>query len=292
VRRRHWALTIAAALVSALALAEAGLRTTGFASPVLYVADPDYEYFPAPNQRTHRFSTRLETNEFGMRSPELAEITGPRVLVLGDSVVSAINWTDQRALATSLLAARGYGVMNVSAGSWGPGNMLAYLYRHGRREADAVIVVLSAQDYYDDRSYAQLSRFALPLERPRSALVRAFDQYVFSGPEREAARVERPGVEGDARASLAALFQYLRRAGVDACVLRHWTRRELQEGPEPGAAEILRLAGAYGVPVVDAEASYREALARGESIYLDDIHPSDRGQAVLAGLMAQCLSGG
>lgn len=283
-------LLAAATLAALLAAAEAGLRVTGYAAPILYVADPEYEYALAPNQRTHRLSARLETNALGMRSPELSELSGPRVLVLGDSVVSGVNWTDQRALATTLLIARGYGAMNVSAGSWGPGNMLAYVHRHGLHDAQTVIIVLSAHDYFDDRAYGPLNGYSAPQIRPRIALVRAFDQYVLRGPDREAARTERPGVAGDARQSLPRLFDYLNGASADTCVVRHWTQSELAGGAAPGAAEIAALASEHDIRVVQADGVYREALARGETIFRDDIHPNDRGQALLADLMTQCLA--
>jgi hypothetical protein len=269
---------------------ELALRATGYASPVLYVADADYEYFPAPNQRTHRLGMRLETNALGMRSPELTAMSGERVLVMGDSVVSAINWTDQRALATTLLATRGYAPMNVSAGSWGPGNVLAYIERHGLHGARHVILVLSAHDYFDDRQFAPLNGYATPPRAPRVALARVFDHYVLDGPAREVRRTERPGIAGDARRSLNALFARLRSDGVDVCVVRHWSRPELSSGPAPGAAEIAALAAAYGVRVIEADGVYREAMARGADIFRDDIHPNDRGQAALAEVMSACLS--
>jgi hypothetical protein len=280
----------AAALVVVLALGELGLRLTGYASPLLYVADPDYEYFPAPNQRTHRLGVRLETNALGMRSPDLSATTGERILVMGDSVVSAINWTDQRALATTLLANRGHAVMNVSAGSWGPGNMLAYVERHGVHDARRVIFVLSAHDFFDDRQFAPLNGYATPPRAPRVALVRAFDHYVLGGPAREAQRSERPGIPGDAQASLNALLGQLTSDGVDVCIVRHWSRPELSQGAAPGAAEIAATAAAHDVRVIEADSLYRDGMARGEVIFRDDIHPNDRGQALLAELMGACLA--
>lgn len=290
MRLRRWrlALGLAAAL---LAGGELALRATGYAAPVLYIADADYEYFPAPNQRAHRLGVQLETNALGMRSPDLETMRGERVLIMGDSVVSAINWTDQRALATSLLATRGYAAMNVSAGSWGPGNMLAYVERNGLHGARRVILVLSAHDYFDDRQFAPLNGYATPPRAPRVALARAFDHYVLGGPAREARRADRPGMAGDARRSLDALFERLKAESADVCIVRHWSRPELSSGAAPGAAEIAALAAAHGVRVIEADGVYREAMARGESIFRDDIHGDDRGQMLLAALMEQCLQG-
>lgn len=281
------ALGFAAALISG----ETALRIAGYVSPVLYVADPDYEYFPAPNQRSHRLGIRMETNALGMRSPELDDMSGERVLIMGDSVVSAINWTDQRALATSRLAAQGCAAMNVSAGSWGPGNMLAYVERNGLHDARRVILVLSAHDYFDDRQFAPLNGYATPSRAPRVALLRALDHYALGGPAREARRTDRPGLAGDAQRSLAALFQRLETEHIDVCVVRHWTQTELLDGPAPGAAEIAALADAHSIRLIEADAPYREAIERGEIVFRDNIHPNDRGQALLAELMRQCLEG-
>lgn len=283
---------VALAVMFALALlAEAMLRAVGYADPALYVADSQYEYVLAPNQSVRRLATRIETNRYGMRASDFdAARRAPserRVLVLGDSVVSGVNWTDQSALATTLLAADAWRVMPVAAGGWGPGNMRAYVQRRGLYGADMVIVVLSSHDIDDDRGFGPLDAYATPVRKPRVALVRFVDQYVLGGPAREARRVARAGRAGDARESLSGLLADLRTAGASACIVQHWTQTELAQGAARGHAEIAAIARTHGARVVDGAARQR---AEGAASYRDDIHLNNSGQRVLADLLRECLN--
>lgn len=272
-----------------LTAAELALRASGYASPLLFAADADYEYYPAPNQDTHRLDVRIRTNRFGMRSPDFdpATETRQRVLVLGDSVIHGGNWTDQDALATSRLTDDTRLMLNISAGSWGPGNMLAYLQRHGSYAAERAILVLSSHDWLDDRSFAPPHEYATPTRSPRLALARLVDQYVLQGPAREDARTQQPGREGDARRSLAALLDML--GHERACIVMHWTAHELANGADPEMRQILDLAAQRSVPVISADVFYRPAFQAGDDIYRDDIHPNDAGQQLLAEAMRACL---
>lgn len=273
-----------------LLVAEAVLRAAGYASPVLYVADPDYEYALAPNQDTHRFGVRIETNRWGMRSPDFESPPPGVVLVLGDSVVNGGNWTDQGALATSLLGQDGRPVLNVSAGSWGPGNILAYIDRHGLFGAEDIILVLSSYDYRDDRTFGPLHGYATPTAAPRVALLRAIDHYVLQGPAREDRRTRHAGVPQDASRSIAALLDHLSESPAGLCVVFHWTRPELEHGQDAEARSIADLVNSQGIRLVDTKNDYRDALARGERLFRDDVHLTNAGQAVLADVMRDCLS--
>lgn len=284
-------LLVLGAIAAAAMLAELALRSTGYGAPLLYAADPAYEYFPLPNQHAHRFGMRLDTNSFGMRSQDFdaARDRRRRVLVLGDSVVNGGNWTDQDALATSRLTSDALLSLNVSAGGWGPGNLLAYVERHGLYGANGVIVVLSSHDWTDDRTFGPLHSYETPGRRPASAIARWIDQYLLGGPARESARVQRPAREGDAQASLGALLQRLQ--GDHACVVLHWTAHELANGADPDMQRIATLAASSGAKLVSTEPYYRGALGRGENLFRDDIHLTDNGQAALANALRSCLDG-
>ena len=127
----------------ALCLAEISARTyLGLGDPPLTIRDFSIEYMFAPSRCYRRFGNSICYNQWSMRSDDFASIKTnsieKRVLVMGDSVINGGALTDQKDLATTLLQQRlsdclqvPVVVGNVSAGSWGPGNILAYTRRYG-----------------------------------------------------------------------------------------------------------------------------------------------------------------
>ena len=155
-------------LVGALLLAlvgELGARwILGLGDPPLTVRDPEIEYLFAPNQDVRRFGNRVVYNNVSMRSADRWSMAKERpeelrVLVLGDSVINGGALTDHARLATTIAQetldrpARPVRVGNVSAGSWGPENLLAYVERFGLFDADLAVVVLSTHDLRDVRTF-------------------------------------------------------------------------------------------------------------------------------------------
>jgi hypothetical protein len=106
-------------------------------------------YRVAPNQNIRRFGNRVRINQFSMRNDPITPERSPqtlRILMLGDSLVNGMVWTDQDQTLTALVqqkltesdqisTAIGVNgsvpqhieVLNVAAGSWAPRNELAYL---------------------------------------------------------------------------------------------------------------------------------------------------------------------
>ncbi len=137
-RRRRFILSCIAMVLALVAIAEVGLRYfTGLGNPPQLVAHPTIEYLYEPSRTYWRRGNRISFNRHSMRSddfpPEKADGREFRLLVLGDSVVNGGAQSDQDALATEMVRdelARDLGrpvvVGNVSAGSWGPPNLLAY----------------------------------------------------------------------------------------------------------------------------------------------------------------------
>jgi hypothetical protein len=70
-------------------------------------------------------------------------------------------------------------------------------------------------------------------------------------------------------------------------VLLHPELPELCGKIHPGRSQIAALARELSIPVSFPDARYREAPGEGASLYLDVIHPSDTGQALLAQLLQE-----
>ena len=148
--------------------------------------DPDIDYLFVPGRTYHRFGNVISYNTFSMRaddvSPHKTDPNELRVLVIGDSVVNGGALTDDSQLATRMVQerlaqdlARPVWVGNVSAGSWGPGNQLAYLRKFGTFNADIAILVLSTHDIADVPDFAP----DLGPDSPESPPVLAMEEAVY-----------------------------------------------------------------------------------------------------------------
>jgi lysophospholipase L1-like esterase len=290
-RRRRRAALVAAGLVAALVAGEAVARWgVGLGDPPLVEAHPRIEYRYRPDQDLRRFGRRFRTNALGMRSPPWSQPRPPgerRVLVLGDSIVAGGSLIDQDELATGLLGRSLARELStpvllgiVSAGSWGPANLLAWVEVNGWLDADAVAIVVSSRDADDVPTFAPLDPATYPTRRPLSALTEALTVYMPRLFERRAAPPPSSGVR--ALAALEALIGSARAGGRPVVVALHWEQLELVDGEPDGLARQRALAAAAGAEVVSLRPAFAGALQRGEEPYRDGIHPTPLGQRLIA----------
>jgi len=270
----------------------------GLGDPPLSVADPQIEYLFKPNQHLRRFGNHVDYNAWSMRSEDFpvpkSRRQELRVMVFGDSVINGGALTDQRDIATSILQ-RQLGTMlsrpiivgNISAGSWGPPNMLAYARRFGLFQADLVVIVLSSHDYADTPTFAPTVGVHpdFPDHRPWCATWEAVTRYLpryFPQPKTNPGEpaTQAPS-QADVETALAALGELIRLAkdsGAKVLLAQHLERAELPPGRlQEGHAAIAKVARENGVEPFDIEGN--EASA---ALYRDNIHPNQAGQALIA----------
>lgn len=259
---------------------------------LLYRADPEIEYLPLPDQRVNSRGVDIRTNAWGMRSaPVSASKAGNaiRVLVIGDSVVFGHTNISHDDLATTRLSqttlpdGRRIEALNVSATSWGPGNMLAWLDRFGALDADAIVLVMSSDDLEDDRTFSQPARDVYPQAPPVSALASWLWRRMTPDPAQTADADAR--TQGDALRSIPELLRRAALAPSGGCLIIHATLDELREPPpSEGQIRLQELA---------QEARIRVMTGRGfidaSSGYVDGTHLSPAGQRDLARAIAACL---
>jgi len=281
----------------------------GLGTPVLYVAHPLIEYMMRPNQDVRRFGKHVLVNAYGMRSEQFpahkTDARELRVLVMGDSVVNGGSLTDQSLLATSLLheeLARSTGrrvvVGNVSAGSWGPQNLLAWSKVYGFFDADYVVVVLSSHDASDVPTFAPLDPLQQPTSNPISALLEGATRYL---PRYLPSYLQRTPVpdstapQGDADfqparpealAAARELLRAARSAGSCVAMVQHLTQNE-QSGAGRGHDALEAIADELDIFHVDDAEAVKTAAA--QQPYRDNIHFSDAGQAVLAKVLLEAI---
>lgn len=283
----------------------------GLGDPALLQVHPTIEYYFKPNQVVHPFGNLFRTNRYGMRSddfpPRKTQPRELRVLVFGDSVVNGGNLTDHSRLATTLLQNRlaqelhrPVIVGNISAGSWGPPNQLAYIKQFGFLDADVAIFVLSSSDSSDAPTFEPLNPFTHPTVGPFSAAWEGATRYLprfwhwrsALEPAPPPASLETINPH-DVEVSIAAEREFLdlaRSAGLTVMVLQHWEASELAAHlPEFGHEEILQAATASGVPVYQDAEILLQYIAKGLNPYRDNIHLNDNGQRAYADLLLDML---
>ncbi|TLV02667.1 hypothetical protein [Dyadobacter luticola] len=174
-------------IVILAAVAEVVLRVAfGFCNSPLYISDPDFEYIYAPNQDVKRFGSTLRTNHFSMRNEEIAPSDSIVILLIGDSVVNGGSLTDQDSIASTILERRflkdyhkKVRVLNISAGSWGPDNVAAYLKKFGTFKAKLMCLVTSSHDAHDIMSHISPVGVdpGMPNKQYKVALYELWDRY-------------------------------------------------------------------------------------------------------------------
>jgi hypothetical protein len=298
--RRRLAAIWLVATASLVAVTEVACRLVlGLGDPPLSISDPEIEYLFKPSSTYHRFGHLVRYNAFSMRSEDFparkADPSELRVLVIGDSVVNGGVQTDQSELATSLLQAglarrfeRTVHVGNISAGSWGPPNQLAYMKRFGWFDADVTVLVFSSHDSADAPTFEPVVGVSpdFPDRKPLLAMTEAVMRYLPRYLPREAtAAPPPPPTEADLRWCLDSVCELVRSgraAGSEVFVALYLDRMEASTGRlEAGHDLLAARAEACGAKVVELGPLFQEALRRGEDPYRDSIHPNARGQRLI-----------
>jgi hypothetical protein len=263
----------------------------GLGNPPLYVEHPTIEYLLLPGSY-RPFGNRVTINSANMRSPEAA--IAPlrplecRILVLGDSIVNGGSMIDDSDLATALIAAVGSGarpvsVCNISAGSWGPGNWLAYLRDRGTFGAKFAIVVLNNEDASDAPTFAPLDSDH-PTAKPVLAVWELVDRYLprYVPWLRIHRSVVRKEATSDPLADLRDGVAELRARGVTVAGVLFPSEMEVKGKSGTGSLMLREVLESENVPVIELSWAFRELLAQNQQPFRDGVHPSVLGQRVLA----------
>lgn len=273
--------------------------------PPLFMADAQIEYVMVPSRTYHRFYATTTYNKWSMRAtPDIEKTKADprelRVLVIGDSVINGGPQTDDRQLATtrakemlSTRQPRPVVVANVSAGSWGPPNLLAYAKKHGLFAADVVVMVLNHEDAEDVPTFGPLGP-EQPTRTPVLALEEVVFRYIPSFLADRTSTPPPPVVDAAAsltrqdacNAALRELVTLIRASGARPVAILHASRTEVTSGePRPGTQRLRGTLESLGVPVVDDTDAFRNAHRSGQWVYRDDIHIMPEGQQLLAEIL-------
>ena len=289
----------------------------GLGNPPLSITHPTIEYLFKPKQNVWRFGNKIFINQYGMRSnpisPKKTSPTENRVMVFGDSVVNGGNLTDRQKLATTIIQNKldrlqdnPVFVGNISAGSWGPGNWLAYAKEYGFFEADTIILVISSHDYADNPTFQPLNPHTHPQQKPILALTEAVTRYLPRYlPKINIAKAKaksQPNIQAEnnepsqdaIKQGLNDLKEFLlmaQKTGADVYVVQYWSQPEVNTGVvEKGHQEINQLVQSLNIPILQTYRAFKTAEQNGNSFFRDVIHPNDEGQKSLAKIILEILS--
>lgn len=282
MKARNILWIVVVAIVATVA-AELVLRGTGIHRIPLFRSDPRYEYFTLPDQVLRTGTVRFVTNVLGMRNGPIGPKKGRRVLVIGDSVINGGFTVDQDSIATGRANAKaraeGLNVefLNLSANSWGAGNVAAFLEAHGTFEADAVIAVFSSHDAMDRMNFEAVvgQHPSFPAQHPATAIGAALQRLRFRfatpTPASDGPRFD-PGWQH--------LIDVLADAELPFTVLLHAEQVELHNGTYNTEGEqLMDSLHQWNVHVTPLLQVMRTEM------YKDGIHLNAQGHAMLADVL-------
>jgi lysophospholipase L1-like esterase len=319
-RRSRWLGRIGILLI-VLALLLIGLELfarfyLGLGDPPLMVADPQIEYLNKPDQTVHRFGHIIHYNAYSMRSEDFpAHKSDPnelRVLMIGDSVINggAVLRDDQ--IVSSILKShlsedlhRPVVIGNVSAGSWGPPNEIAYLKRFGTFDADIVVLVLSSHDITDVPTFQPIVGIdpAFPDHKPLFALSEVKQKYLprlwyqlthraelaqLSAPATGPTTLPADAVE-QCSAAIRQIIEIARSAGAKVIVAQHLESAELNRHEQPGYFIISRLLHDEHIDPVEFGPAFRKAENSAQHVYDGNIHPNAAGHQLMAQVLLPAI---
>ena len=281
----------------------------GLGTPPLLISHPRIEYIYKPNQDLYRFGNHFSTNQYGMRSEPFTNKKNNnelRIMVFGDSVVNGSSLIDQSELATTILKNkftktidRNVVVGNISAGSWGPGNWLAYAQEYGFFDADIIILIVSSHDYIDNPTFEPLNKNTHPTEKPILALIEYIERYVpryFSQKFGKASLTNTTDqfstletsqfILKEAEKGLNDLRAFLKLAkdhSKTVMVFQHYEKKEIKTGHTlPGNKLIKEVCNQLQIIPISLEPYFSRSIEEGVNPYIDNIHPNSSGQQLIA----------
>lgn len=161
-------------------------------------------------------------------------------------------------------------MLNISAGSWGPDNLAAYLNENGLFDAEVMIVVLSSHDAHDIMDFEPVVDVhpSYPSKQYSFALVELFDRYLIPMAKRKLGIGEN-GLDPDEAANEAA---------------KRGIRKGEDKGFNPGWDQLKEICAKAGIPLY----VYLHA-EKGEVV---DGKYNDQGDEIIAwaqAMMCRCI---
>ncbi len=258
-----------------------------------------YEYIVQPNQQGYRFGAKYFYNSYSQRCAE-PDSSKVKILGLGDSVLFGGATIDQDDIATSVFSKEtGLQMLNISAGSWGPGNCAAYLMEHGLFDATQMFLLVSSHDATDNMDFVPVVGKSIhyPDKQFSSAWHELFIRYLFprlkfmqsnssNDPDKQIADRDYIVKQGKCfNTGFSQLKDMATTAGIPFIVCLHAEKIELSEGKYNYLGDdIIKWCSDNDVPLIRL---MDEGLKM--DMYRDNIHLNEKGQRFLADVIKKYI---
>jgi lysophospholipase L1-like esterase len=231
-----------------------------------------------------------------MRSAEIKPHS-LKILGLGDSVINGGVLTDQDSIATSLLSVQlsaqlnqDVQVLNISAGSWGPDNAMAYIKKQGNFNAQLAFLVVSSHDAHDNMDFNKVvdKDISFPSKQYKSAIYELVDRYVTprffkksnSNSNNQSETLEINENAASFNTGFINLTNYFKEKAIPFFIYLHPEKIETSKKKyNDQGNEIIEFCKNHNVNIILA-INYLD-----ENDYRDAIHPNESGQKKMAGLI-------
>lgn len=283
-----------AAVLLAIAAIELVLRRLDVADPPTFRYDADCGYLMRADQSVSTRGYRFRINNVGFRGDDVKPrqpgerriaFVGDSITYGGGSIPEADLFSTRVSATLSALRHERVTAVNISAPGWGILNMTAFVTLHGAFDADIVVWVFPAADFFRRKTHAHLLGY--PKARPRSRLIYVVKSWLFAVKSRrsqtsmgwEASSLER----ADAlEANLSALNATLR--ALISTTVPHVVAVLPDEGGYGSLSnDVLRfksVADRNGATFVDLEPAFRKNPDT--PLYLDGVHLNANGHELVA----------
>ena len=289
-------------LITAVLFGELASRyLLGFGDPPLSVAHPKIEYLFKASSNFKRFGNHFKTNAYSMRSdvfPKTRQSNELRLLILGDSVPNGESHTDQSELATEILKEKlaekvpsPVHIGNISAGSWSPPNLLAYVQEFGTFDADIAIIILNKGDLFDFPTFDALNPKIHPTKKPSSALGEILVRYILpkitrTYSDRTNNVPTKKRASRDCTQELLELVHTFSNKQIPVWIVYHPCKDEfLNDGsfvPKAAYSILENFTNRHDLQLHSFADIYRQYIPKKIRIYRDNFHPNEMGQKLMA----------
>jgi lysophospholipase L1-like esterase len=293
-------LMAAMSLAVGFALLEGLAWWIDVADPPIFQSHPAYGFLMQPNQSVATRGKRFRINRAGLRGEDFAMPKPPgtlRIAFLGDSVTYGGGSVRDEDLFVNRvvgsldpLTLPRLEAVNISAPGWGVSNMAGFVNAVGLFDSNLLVWVISAADLR--RPYTELAHYRFLAKKPMSRVYYAAwtsahklvdaVRRARQSPARAFGRVE--VLEENVRVLRATLAQLRAKSVPVAVVLvpgvRGYDSRQ-------DVARFRDAAEDCATPFLDTAAAFTGKQLR--AAYIDDIHLSAQGHAIVAGAIGPFL---
>lgn len=300
-----WLVLVALAL-SPLGAAELYLRHVGLGDPILYGVNHTYRYAPLPSQiKVRQGGSTVTIDGNGLRVvKDWGSATARRILFIGDSVTwggTSVTDRDTFAHLTCEHVERDQGgdyvCGNAGVNGYGIANMAQRLRHLGGPPPDCVVAVILPGDAL--RGLTHASQYYYYTRKPPQPLPAVWEAAGFVTTRAAHLMTKADDREGDepqsalrevAETALDGLYAELRARSVPAFVVYTPYEYEVRGAPPRFVDGVVRASLARsGFPLIDPTPELAAATTAGEALYLDGVHYTAAGHAVVSRTIARAI---